>query len=59
MASIFGINPVRGGRPANEINIIEIIIWVVGEITVILLICFEVIRFIELNNINMGMINEQ
>lgn len=59
MASIFGINPVSGGKPANEINNVEINIWEDGEIIVIFLSCFEVVKFIILKNINNGIISEQ
>lgn len=59
MANIFGINPVSGGRPAREISKIEIDSCVVGRNIVTFLNCLEVIKFIELSNINSGIISEQ
>jgi hypothetical protein len=59
MANNFGINPVSGGNPANEINIIDSINWVVGEIIEIFISCFVVVVFIEFITINSGIINEQ
>lgn len=59
MANIFGINPVSGGRPAREISKIEIDSCVVGCNIVTFLNCLEVIKFIEFNSINSGIISEQ
>lgn len=59
MASILGINPVRGGSPANEINRIDRDSCVVGCNIVVFLSCLEVIRFIEFRIINRGIISEQ
>lgn len=59
MANIFGINPVSGGSPAKDINRIEIINCVDGEIIVTFLNCFVVIKFIRFRIINSGIIREQ
>lgn len=59
MASIFGMNPVKGGSPAKEIRIMETDSCMVGEIIVIFLNCFEVFRFNRFSNMNRGIIKEQ
>jgi hypothetical protein len=59
MASIFGINPVKGGSPAKDSNRIEIISWAVGEIMVTFLSCFEVVKFVRFIIMNSGIIREQ
>lgn len=59
MASIFGINPVSGGRPAREISKIEADSCMVGAMVVIFLICFEVFKFIKFSNMKRGTISEQ
>lgn len=59
MVNILGMNPVIGGSPAKEINIIEIDSCAVVEIIGILLICLDLVRFIILSIINRGTISEQ
>lgn len=55
----FGINPVIGGKPAKEINKIDIVSCVVGEIIEIFLSCLDVVKFIEFIKMNSGIIREQ
>lgn len=59
MASIFGINPVKGGSPANESRRIEIENCVTNLSCGNFPRCLEDLEFIELRIINNGIINLQ